>query len=75
MDEGYKNSPGVGVYDPKKEAVLTKSPSVAKMQEDRFRWLGCSKEAHIPLVYEADIETKLKRHGVLMNCANNRGGS
>ena len=64
LEEDSKSGPGVCKYDPNKEAILPNSPQFASPKEDRFRWLGNSKEANIPLIYEPDISTKLKRHGV-----------
>ncbi len=66
LGEDNKGPPGVCYYDPKKEVVLKKSPRIPKLTEDRFRWLGATQDAYIPLLYEEDISTKVKRHGVLL---------
>jgi len=65
-----KLSPNPCKYDPNKEAVLKKSPRIAKQTEDRFKWLE-NKQPHIPILYEPDINTKLKRHGVFFLRKNN----
>ena len=60
----YNCSPGVCYYDPKVEQVFNRSPTCALQKEMRFQWQSDLKKRHIPLMYEANINTKLKRHGV-----------
>lgn len=62
--DSKRPTPGVGTYEPRKEAVLKQSPRVARRNEDRFKWLGASLTSAVPLVYETDIMTSLKPRGV-----------
>ena len=57
-------SPGVCYYDPNANSVLERSPVFASQNEERFKWQADPKKRHLPLMYEQDINTKLRRHGV-----------
>eukprot|EP00826_Nyctotherus_ovalis_P004605 TRINITY_DN11008_c0_g1_i1.p1 TRINITY_DN11008_c0_g1~~TRINITY_DN11008_c0_g1_i1.p1 ORF type:complete len:160 (+),score=13.56 TRINITY_DN11008_c0_g1_i1:69-548(+) len=65
----YSYSPGVCYYRPNADTVLRRSPNFAEQRENRFKWQCDVNKIHLPLNYEFDMSTKLKRHGVILMLA------